>query len=283
MSATVDLLGWLFPPIRRIAAENIRLREERDAAKAQRDKLRGERDALREKLALADGARPLTYHQDGLATIHNAEFLRDPDFQSAYAAGTVMSGEDYAWHWRVHVGLWAARQARTLDGDFVECGVNRGFLSGAIMHALRWESVAKTFYLLDTFSGLVAAQLTAEERALGRKAGDEGRYEECYEQVRAAFAKYPNVRLIRGAVPDTLTQIDAARVAYLSIDMNCAAPEIAAGEFLWPRLVPGAVVLLDDYAYAGYEPQKQAWDAFARRHGTQVLALPTAQGLLIKT
>jgi hypothetical protein len=128
----------------------------------------------------------------------------------------------------------------------------------------------------------VEPQLSAEERALGRRAGKEGRYEECFAQVAATFAAYPNVRFIRGAVPDTLPQVAAERVAYLSIDMNCAAPEIAAGEYFWTRLSPGAVVLLDDYAYAGYEPQKHAWDAFARAHGTHVLALPTGQGLLVK-
>jgi hypothetical protein len=43
------------------------------------------------------------------------------------------------WHRRVHVGQWAAACAAKLDGDFVECGVNRGFLSSSIM-AHRWPT-----------------------------------------------------------------------------------------------------------------------------------------------
>jgi hypothetical protein len=284
MSAALDFLSRLIPPVRRLMRESARLREERASLKAARDQARAERDVLREKLALTDAARPLTYHRDGLATIHDAGFLRDPEFCAAYAAGVAATGEDYGWQWRVHVGLWAARHAASLDGDFVECGVNRGFLSAAITHALRWEEeVRKTFFLLDTFQGLVAEQVSEAERALGRRAGAGGRYADCYEQVCATFSRYPNVRIVRGAVPGTLEQVKAARVAYLSIDMNCAAPEIAAGEFFWPRLVPGAVVLLDDYAYAGYTPQKEAWDDFARRHATQVLTLPTGQGLILKS
>ena len=52
--------------------------------------------------------------------------------------------------------------------------------------------------------------------------------------------------------------------------------------FLWNRLVPGAPVLLDDYAYSGYEWQKVGMDAFATEHGLSILSLPTGQGLLIK-
>lgn len=50
-------------------------------------------------------------------------------------------------------------------------------------------------------------------------------------------------------LPETLAQIDSERTGYVSIDMNNAAPEIAAGEYLWPRLVAGALVVLDDYGF----------------------------------
>ena len=73
---------------------------------------------------------------------------------TAYARGVIAVGSDYQWHWRVHVGLWAAFSASKLDGDFVECGVNRGFLSSAIMEDLDWDRLGKTFYLLDTFAGV---------------------------------------------------------------------------------------------------------------------------------
>ena len=65
------------------------------------------------------------YDQDGLFSIHNHEFMADPDFIRAYARGVkAVGGVDYQWHWRVHVGLWAAANAAKRPGDFVECGVN---------------------------------------------------------------------------------------------------------------------------------------------------------------
>jgi O-methyltransferase len=71
-------------------------------------------------------------------------------------------------------------------------------------------------------------------------------------------------------------------VAYLSIDMNIVLPEIAALEFFWDRLVPGAVVMLDDYGWATHRAQKAAFDAFARAHDAMILSVPTGQGIIIR-
>ena len=43
--------------------------------------------------------------------------------------------------------------------------------------------------------------------------------------------------------------------------MNIVLPEIAAIEFFWDRLVPGAMVLLDDYGWSTHTAQKLAFDA----------------------
>ena len=64
--------------------------------------------------------------------------------------------------------------------------------------------------------------------------------------------------------------------------MNCAEPELAAADHFWERLTPGALVLMDDYAYVGSHAQKTAMDEFARRRGVEVLSLPTGQGLIVR-
>lgn len=71
------------------------------------------------------------------------------------------------WHWRVHIGLWAGFTASKLAGDFVECGVNRGFLSSAIMEFLDWDSLNRTFFLLDTFEGVDPRYVSQEDRQCG--------------------------------------------------------------------------------------------------------------------
>ncbi|MGH8163034.1 MAG: TylF/MycF/NovP-related O-methyltransferase, partial [Rhodanobacteraceae bacterium] len=108
-------------------------------------------------------------------------------------------------------------------------------------------------------------------------------YEECFEAARTNFAPWPRCRLVRGEVPDTLAAFPADRkVAFLSIDMNILLPEIAALDFFWDRLLPGGIVLLDDYGWASHADQRAGFDAFARAQGTLVLTLPTGQGMLIR-
>jgi hypothetical protein len=235
----------------------------------------------------AQAQERLSYDQDGLRSLHNHEFMSDAAFCKAYQRGVLATKSDYRWHWRVHVGLWAAYSASKLEGDFVECGVNRGFLSSAIMDYLNWDSLNKMFYLLDTFSGLDERYVSEEE--IRRKKMDinkqelqSGFYASSVDSVRENFSQWKNVQIIVGAIPDTLTAVKGERVAYLHLDMNCAPPEVAAFEYFWNRLVPGAFILLDDYAYYGFEPQKAAMDAAAAAKGLRIVSLPTGQGLLIK-
>lgn len=229
--------------------------------------------------------RPLygraTYNEDGLVSSHYAGFLGDPRFQDAYRAGR----ETGSWphgdlRWRAHVVCWAAARGVAIEGDFVECGVNRGGYAMTAMRYIGFERLDRRFFLLDTFEGLVAGQLSDRERRAGLRGGG---YTPCYDAVVSTFADYgPKVRIIRGAVPGTLPQVDAERIAFLSIDMNAREPEIAAAEHFWDRLAPGAAMLLDDYGWRKHAEQRIAFDEFARTRGVPLLALPTGQGLILK-
>lgn len=232
---------------------------------------------------------PDVYANDGLITFHNDAFLEDPAFQRAYRRGAQALGtaDWYQWQWRVHVGLWAAASASRLEGDFVECGVSYGFLSSAVMEYLDWDRLGKTFYLLDTFAGIDPRFVTDAERQSGAVEKSQvnlrnGMYVSGVDGVRANFAQWRNQRIVVGAVPETLEQVDSSAVAFLHLDMNCAPPEVAALRFFWPRLSPGAFVLLDDYANRGRDEQRVAMDEVANDLDVQICALPTGQGLIIK-
>jgi hypothetical protein len=225
-----------------------------------------------------------TFAGDSLVSWHNAEFLEDPAFIHAVELGNARQSWNptYDVRWRYHVILWAAWRAARLDGDFVECGVNRGGFSRAVVDYVDFGRLDKTFYLMDTFDGLVEAYITPEERAMGVTRDAFAKYTECFDDVRDAFRPFPNVVLVRGPIPDTLPQVTSSKVGYLSIDMNVVTPEIAAAEYFWDRLVSGAVIILDDYGHGPHVQQKRAFDTFAAERGVQVLLVPTGQGLIFK-
>ncbi|MCK5541078.1 MAG: hypothetical protein KAI40_00180 [Desulfobacterales bacterium] len=222
---------------------------------------------------------PATYDEDGLYTNHNCDFINDPLFKEAYKLG-FDTGSSKGWHlqWRVYIACWLANRAKDMEGDFVECGTNRGMISRAVVHYTNFGKLSKTFYLLDSFCGLSDnLQSDTELQRLNMVS-----YEECFESAKETFKEFNNVVIIRGFIPDTLPLTKTNKICFLHIDLNCAAPEIATGEFFWEKLITGGAVLLDDYAYPGYQEQKDAWDIFAEKKGVQVLSLPTGQGLILK-
>ena len=146
----------------------------------------------------------------------------------------------------------------------------------------------RKFYLVDTWNGPPTNQYNEAEIESGRRrVADAALARGAYvtDLDRRALQIFPSGRTqssCRGSVPDILPSIPSIEVAFLHLDMNCAYPETAAFAFFWERLSPGAMVLLDDYAYDGHEQQTAALDAAANAIGTDILSLPTGQGLIVK-
>jgi Macrocin-O-methyltransferase (TylF) len=222
----------------------------------------------------------LQYNEDNLATSHNSDFMKKDAFQRAYQVAVDATHPVYPdIRWRLHVLFWAASQVKKLPGDFIECGVWRGFLSRAVMEYVDFASLPKHFYLMDTYRGLVPEYISQAEKQHGI---DQIHYDDTYEAVKATFKDFPNVNIVQGPIPETLPLVNTDQVCYLHIDMNNVKPEIAAAEYFWPKIVSGGVMILDDYGFMSHIEQKRAFDQFAQEHGIQILSLPTGQGLIIK-
>lgn len=70
--------------------------------------------------------------------------------------------------------------------------------------------------------------------------------------------------------------------AFLHVDLNSAEAEVGALRAIWPNLVGGAVVILDDYGFPDFEMSRRAHDELADELGYEILALPTGQGLILR-
>lgn len=210
------------------------------------------------------------FYEDGLATVMNADFRKAPAFKRTYSAAKA-TGSFGNWNvrWRVHHLTWFAELASRVEGDFVECGTDHGGTAMAVMEHLDFGKLGKKFWLLDTFAGLPQGD-------------DYLDYADCYEQVRKNFAGRDYVRIVRGAIPATLPEVTAEKIAFLHLDMNATVPEIAALEYFWPKLSSGAVVVMDDYGWPRHKDQKAGFDRFAQGQGVNILQLPTGQGVTVK-
>lgn len=219
--------------------------------------------AARQMMAAAGPAHG-TFASDNLITFgRNLSFLRDPRLIGAWERHAEEHHEQGIL-WRTAVLLWAVRQGLRLDGALVECGVYRGTTARILVDAAEIE---RPFFLYDTFE-------TAERHlpALGP---------DLEPFVRERFADKPNVVITKGRVPESLANAPD-KIAFMHIDMNSAKAEIGALDVLFDRMVPGALLVLDDFGWRLYREQFLVeTDWFAAR-GYSVLELPTGQGLVIR-
>ena len=230
------------------------------------------------------------YSADGFVTKNkNLGFMHSFGFDEAYSWSALYehNGQKSPWtrvdiRWRAHICVWAARHGLNLEGDFVECGVDTAILSGTIWKMLDFAKQERQFFLFDTFAGVPEVEGMSSSEKWLRNYHNKHKYSDTYEFIIDKTKEFSNVKIVRGLLPETLQAISGRKIAYLSVDLNNAPSEKAVIERLWDQLVPGAIVVLDDYAFGGCDPQHHMWNTFAQSKGLMVASLPTGQGLLIK-
>jgi hypothetical protein len=216
---------------------------------------------------------------DGMATFHNDSFRHHPSFRKAYERAVSAAGWDYEIPYRVHQALWCSLQAQKVDGDFVELGTGRGFMMSAILADFQsWDSCSRTLHLFDTF---ISTALDEQGRQ-SLKGRVSPHYAKSIDDVKMNFSEWKRVRIHQGDVFDTLPNLDSQSIALLHIDMNYFKPEVYGLKTLWNRIPRGGVVLLDDYAYQGWEQTYQAMNALAEELKFDILSTATGQGIIIK-
>jgi hypothetical protein len=210
---------------------------------------------------------------DNLITIDkNLSFLTDAPFMKAFHAHATTRVER-GIIWRMMTVLWGARNGLRHEGDFIECACYKGITARIVCDTIDFGAHPdRHYYLYDLFEH--------DTSMPHHHMPEHG--ETLFDEVKGRFAHLPNVTVTQGRVPDSFSQALPEKIAFLHLDLNNADAEIAALEILFDRMVPGAVMVLDDYGWLGYRAQKLAEDDWLGKRGYHVLELPTGQGLLIK-
>ena len=140
------------------------------------------------------------YANDMLITIsRNLTFRSDENFMQSFLS-SAQDDKQRSQLWRLHTLIWAAQNVLHLDGDFVECGVHKGFSSEVICKYLGFQDLPRHYYLYDTFSGL-SEQTSTEEERNQNSAYTQLDSEAWYREVCEKFSPYGNVHIVRGVVP----------------------------------------------------------------------------------
>jgi hypothetical protein len=168
-----------------------------------------------------------------------------------------------------------ARHATRLPGQAAEVGVYRGGTARLIAEVLRGTD--KRLHIFDTFAGM-------PETTPGKDFVSKGDFRDTSaEAVGAYVAPCGNVDLYQGFFPATAGPIRDLHFAFAYIDVDAYQSVLDCCEFFYPRLVPGGVLLLDDYGFITTEGAQQAVDEFCARGRIPSVYLPTGQGLILKS
>lgn len=204
-------------------------------------------------------------------------FFEDENFTSVF--NDIAKADIYKeMAWRMNTLTWAAKQASKIDGDFVECGVFRGFKSFFILKYIDqevWNN--KKFWLYDTFEG---QPLDFDPDSPVHNA--EHNKPQLYDFIKDRFKVFSNVEIVKGIVPFSLEDSRPKKISFLHLDMNSIKAEIGALELLFPRMPKGGLCILDDYGLKSFHALHKAHKRWFNERGYDILEMPTGQGVVVK-
>lgn len=140
---------------------------------------------------------------------------------------------------------------RSVNGDYVECGVWRGGMSAAIAELIGKE---RTIHLFDSFQGLPQASEIDGKEAIAWQNNPSGPnyFDNCAAEKSFAIeamklAGHSNYKLYEGWFEKTLPDYPKSPIAILRLDGDWYESIISCLRQLFPYVSDGGVVVLDDY------------------------------------
>lgn len=142
----------------------------------------------------------------------------------------------------------------SIGGNIIECGVWKGGSMLLVAQILKQFNSDKRIYMFDTFSGMPLPDPELDIDQLGNVAID--RWRENWvdggskQAVKANMdlAGYPHFSLIEGKVEATLhNALGTTQFSLVRLDTDWYASTKVELEVLWPRLVPGGFLIIDDF------------------------------------
>lgn len=167
-----------------------------------------------------------------------------------------------------------ARHASCLDGSFAEIGVFRGGTAKILAHIA--DARGRKLHLFDTFEGMPETDVQRDLLGAGDFANTS------LGEVKRFLAGASSPVFHQGEFPKTAGPVEGERFSLVHCDADIASSVEACCEFFYPRLVPGGVIVFDDYGFTSTPGAKTTADAFFANKPEPVLHLVTSQAIAIK-
>jgi len=171
-----------------------------------------------------------------------------------------------------------------IEGAIVECGVWKGgSMMAAMMVLVENKVLDREFFLYDTYEGMSAptefdkahtGQTAAEQMAKADRLDQESIW--CLStldevQKNIASTGYPAARIkyIKGMVEDSIPATLPGKIALLRLDTDFYESTLHELEHLFPLLVKGGVLIIDDYGH--WQGARKAVDEYIAENKVKIL------------
>jgi hypothetical protein len=161
------------------------------------------------------------------------------------------------------------RTMAEVKGSVIECGAYQGATLLGMAHILRLRGLRPNVYGLDSFEGF--PEPAPQDSPDGHEFPPEVRKgwfsDTSFETLQAkvdmlGFGGW--VHIIKGFFDQTLPTLSDERFSLAHIDCDLYEPHLTCLEFLYPRMLPGGVIVFDEYASRMYQGAAKAVDEFFR-------------------
>lgn len=145
------------------------------------------------------------------------------------------------------------KKIRNLNGDIIECGVFKG------SSILRFASYREIFQNknkiigFDTFGKFPQTKFNADKRWRRKFINDSGEEGISVNQLKEVLKRknIQGVELIKGNVTKTIPKFikknPKLKISLLNLDTDAYEPAVVILENLYPKIIKGGILILDDY------------------------------------
>lgn len=154
----------------------------------------------------------------------------------------------------------------TATGDVVEFGCYAGTTSLFISRLLNIQKSTRELNVYDSFEGLPEKRVEDASRA-----GDQFKAGELAVTKKQFIVNYKKAglslpRIHKGWFSDLIEADVPEKIAFAFLDGDYYESVLTPLRLIWPRLVPGAVIVVDDYANEALPGAAKAVDEWLETH-----------------
>lgn len=157
-------------------------------------------------------------------------------------------------------------QVRQLGGDIVECGVGAGRTLLSFTYLMKYNRGDNTLWGYDSFEGFPEPSEHDRSFCNPKKGRNATSMEDVLDLLRRSGIGEDflssRLRLVKGFFEETLHGYSGRPIALLHVDVDLYQSYLTVLEELYPKVLPGGVILFDEYEEKKFPGARKAIEKY---------------------